>query len=63
MPNLSDSEKKINSEKKCKLAYAADGTLICDPTKSKSIYNYNGTPTCSTDAKCTIFGKTCIKKL
>lgn len=43
----------------CKLAYAADGTLICDPKKKPNTQGtYNGQPTCK-DSKCTVFGKYC----
>lgn len=43
----------------CKLAYAADGTLICDPKKKPNVQGtYNGQPTCK-DSKCTVFGKYC----
>jgi hypothetical protein len=45
----------------CKLAYAADGTLICDPKQTKNVQGvYNGKPTCQSE-KCTVYGKTCVK--
>jgi hypothetical protein len=54
-----------SSGEKCKLVYAADGTLICDPKKYNKapIFVYEGTPTISEcpNAKCTMFGKVCIK--
>lgn len=57
----------LDSKDKCKLAYAADGTLICDPKKykSKPIYNYEGKPADFNDKcdKCIVFDKSCIKKL
>lgn len=58
----------MSKEEKCKLAYAADGTLICDPKKynKKPVFTYEGTPTNTIgsscpDAKCTMFGKVCVK--
>jgi len=55
-----------SNEIKCKLAYAADGTLICDPKKyiKKPIFNYEGSPinmSCS-PSKCTIYNKSCSKE-
>ena len=51
---------KMPNDTTCKLAYAADGTLICDPKKKSNIQGtYTGKPTCSEPAKCTVFGKFC----
>jgi hypothetical protein len=45
----------------CKLAYAADGTLICDPKQKPNVQGeYKGQPTCKS-VKCTVYGKTCVK--
>lgn len=52
----------MSSEGVCKIAYAADGTMICDPkTKPNVQGSYIAKPTCP-DAKCTVFGKSCVAK-
>ncbi len=49
------------SQQTCKLAYAADGTLICDPKQKPNTQGtYKGTPTCP-NTKCTIYDKKCKK--
>ena len=53
------------TENKCKIAYAADGTTICDPKTRPNIQgSYVSKPSCA-QTNCTVFGKTCIpnKKL
>ena len=45
---------------KCKLAYAADGTLICDPKQKGKLTGYFANHGCSAE-QCTVFGKVCIK--
>lgn len=56
---MSEINKMPNEQ--CKLAYAADGTLICDPKKKPNVQGeYKGKPTCNTE-KCTVYGKACIK--
>lgn len=48
-----------DNKQTCKLAYAANGDLICDPKQKKTIQGeYKGQPSCN-DGKCTVYGKSC----
>ena len=56
-----EPDKTDKANNTCKLAYAADGTLICDPKTSKNIQGiYLGTPTCGDD--CNVYGKRCVQR-
>ena len=57
------SSVKVN-DKQCKLAYAADGTMICDPKQKPNVQGaYYGAPdkeaSCPKD-NCVVFGKVCL---